>query len=355
MKKLLLALLLPTTLMSQISLNVNDFSDGGDAVWVSTAVDPTIDYSTTGANHVWDFSNLTPQNQNEKIYNDMTGVSAFVGFMFGMFAPNAYQATNYTSSSAIPLDQLTTFLPVTIDDIYQFSKNSSSKINSIGFSISIDGNEVPFRSDTIETRYELPLNYQDAYDSRGYSEVDMNPFFNAIWRQHRYRISEVDGWGSITTPYGNFQCLRIKHQISETDSLFMDIGGNGMWLPLPVPKRNEYEWITNGQKEPVLRINTALVGGNETVTTIEYRDMNQNLAVEELALAVDVYPNPTVDEIHVNWNEMESYIIVSVDGQIVDKAKGSQNLISVRHLTPGVYTIIMKSKDSIVRKEFIKQ
>lgn len=355
MKKLLLGLLLPTSLIAQISLNVNDFSDGGDVLWISTAIDPTIDFSTTGANQTWDFSNLTAQNQNEKVYFNMSAASAFVNFQFGGFAPNAYQATNFTASSAIPLDQLTSFLPVTIDNVFQFSKNSNSSINSIGFAISVNGNEIPFRSDTIETRYALPLNYSNTYASHGFSEVDMNPFFNAIWRQHRHRQSEVDGWGSVITPLGTFQCLRIKHQVTETDSLFMDIAGNGMWLPLPIPKGNVYEWIAQGEKEPIMRINTSIIAGNETVTTIEYLDVNQNLGIEENSDAVSIYPNPTTDKLYIQSNEMEGYLIVSSDGSMIDIGSGNITELNLEDLVPGIYTLIIKSKDSFTTHEFIKQ
>ena len=66
--------------------------------------------------------------------------------------------------------------------------------------VDIEGNEVPVKSDTIETRYKFPLQYGDAYSSRGYTHLDMNPFYNGIWVQYRQRSSLVDGWGSITTP-----------------------------------------------------------------------------------------------------------------------------------------------------------
>lgn len=355
MKKLLIGLLLPTSLFAQISLSVNDFSDGGDAVWISTAIDPTIDYATTGANQTWNFSNLTAQNQNERLYFNMSAASAFVNFQFGGFAPSAYQATNFAASTAIPLDQLTSFLPVTIDNIFQFSKNTSSAITSVGFAISVNGNEIPFRSDTIETRYALPMNYGNTYSSHGFSDVDMNPFFNAIWRQHRFRQSEVDGWGSITTPLGTFQCLRVKHQITETDSLFMDVAGTGMWLPLPVPKGNIYEWIAQGELEPILRVNTSIIAGNETVTTIEYLDVNQNLGIKEVHNEISIYPNPTTDKLFISFKGMESYVIVSTTGELVLSGMGEVSEISVGNLTPGTYTIIVKSKDSFITQEFIKQ
>ncbi len=342
---LALAAAIPFSLFGQITLTVSDFSDANDATWVSTAIDPFIDYSTTGPNTTWDFSSLTFQSQDNKEYFDLSGASALVTFTFGQFASAAYQATNYASSTAIPVDQITSFLPVTITDIYQFSKNSSSAIKSVGFALSINGTEIPFKSDTIETRYALPLNYGDTYSSVGYTDLDMNPIYNGIWRQHINRDSEVDGWGSVTTPHGTYNALRVRHLIQEYDSIYMDFSGLGTWIPLPVPDRYEYEWWANGMKEPVLRITTNVILGNETPTTIEYIDDYQSGAgLNELEQHLSVYPNPTTDEIHIEGISNYVYNILSADGKIVMNGESAGDVtVDVRSLAPGAYKLVVNA------------
>jgi len=361
MKPLLLAIgLFPTVLFGQITLNVSDFSDGGDAVWMSTTVDPTLDFSSTGPNSTWDYSTLVYQNQEYKEYFDMSGASILVNILFGTFASTDYQATNYTSSSAIPLDQISGVLPVSITDVFQLSKNSSDSITSVGFSLAVEGTEVPFKSDTIETRYKLPLNYGDSYSSRGYSNMDMNPIYNGIWRQYRQRYSTVDGWGTITTPYGTFDALRIDHLIQESDSIFMELFGAPLWIPLPIPDRHEYEWWTNGEKEPVLRITTSVIVGNETVTNIEYRDNYQgsNAGLEELGAEITLFPNPVTNELHVNGLDAEIvYMIVSANGNQVDggQVNGNNGVVDVAQLTPGSYTFFTFFNNQVSSSTFIKK
>lgn len=355
---LLLVLLFPLAAFSQITISTADFSDGGDGTWMSTTADPLIDYTTTGPNVTWDFSGLQSQSQEYKEYFDLSAASVFVNFIFGTFANVNYQATNFASSTAIPVDQITSFLPVTITDIFQFSKNSSSAINSVGYAISVDGNEIPFKSDTIETRYALPLNYGDSYDSRGYSNIDLNPIYNGIWRQHRSRQSEVDGWGSITTPYGTFDALRVRHFIEESDSIFMDIGGFALWLPLPIPDSYVYEWWTNGEKEPVLRISTSLFGGNQTPTTIEYLDVytGPGAGIEELAAEVQLFPNPTVDFLNLEGVEQAVYNIISMDGKVqLEGSTIGNTQIDVRSLNAGSYILLLNSGISIQSLNFVKK
>ncbi len=343
---------------SQITLTKNDFSDGGDNIWVTNVTDNTIDFSTTGQNMTWDFSGLISNGQTQKQYFNISSASQLVQLLFGVFASPQYQATNFVNNDALPLDQIPSgVLPVTISDVRLFSKNSNDSITSVGLTISIDGNEVPFKSDTIETRYKFPLNYGDTYSSRGYTEIDMNPFSNTIWRQYRQRYSTVDGWGSITTPYGTFDVLRINHLIQETDSILIEVFGNPTWIPIPIPESHQYEWIAVGEKEPILRITTSIIGGNETVTNIEYRD-NELVGLKEIDHQFALFPNPTENSISIKGVEQfVPYSVITIEGKEVVKGNLSptNNQINVQKLPKGSYQIILLSSGSKINLPFIKK
>ncbi len=362
MKAFFLTLLagLPLFALGQITLTVSDFSDGGDAVWMSTTLDPTIDFSSTGPNYNWDFSSLTYQDQELREYSNMSSASGLVNIVFGAFASPEYQATNYTASTAIPLDQISGVLPVNLSDVNQYSRNASDGITSVGFSLSVEGNEVPFKSDVIETRYALPLDYNDTYTSSGYSNLDMNPFYDAIWRQNRTRTSVVDGWGSITTPYGTFDALRIDHFIEETDSIYISGFGQGFWVELPIPDSHLYEWWTNNEKEPILRITTTDILGLETVTGIEYKDNYQGpgAGLKELDLSLKVYPNPASDQLNIEGLQSEmNYKIVGLDGRVhvTGSVSPMNNSIDLNHLDAGAYNCVVYENGGFISKSFIKK
>ena len=78
----LIILFIPFFGNSQITLSNSDFADGGDITAMSTAIDPTIDYTTTGANQIWDFSNLIPTGQTVRDYQLLSGASFLVQFVF---------------------------------------------------------------------------------------------------------------------------------------------------------------------------------------------------------------------------------------------------------------------------------
>jgi len=353
-----LFLIFPLFLFSQITLTEADFADANDTVRMSTTTDPSIDYSSTGANYVWDFSSLVAESQFLDDYYSMSNASTFVSFIFGGFAPAEYQASYFLPSSDIPLDQIGQILPVNITDVFQFTRKTADSITSVGFAVSIDGNEVPFKSDTIETRYKFPMNYGNIDSTRGYSNMNMNPIIDAAWIQYRQKTVEVDGWGSITTPYGTFDALRLKHFVTELDSLKIPIGGSSFWIPLPIPDSYIYEWWTSGEKDAVMRIETNVIGGNEIVTNIEYRDIYLGLdaSIKELSnLNLNIYPNPTTDKIHIaGISEPFEYKIMSNSGQLVAAGHGNQ-AIDVSELNDGNYNLWIISEKGSYLSSFIKQ
>ena len=77
---------------------------------------------------------------------------------------------------------------------------SDSSINALGYSLMVDGQGVPFSSDTNEVKYSLPLQFNQIDSSVGYTNVDLNPFADLKFIQHRNTTTEVDGLGTITTP-----------------------------------------------------------------------------------------------------------------------------------------------------------
>lgn len=359
MKKLLLAVgMFPVATFGQIVLTNTHFPVAGDQLVLSTATDPALDYLSTGANYTWDFSGLTASGQRFTDCRPMSEASSLSNLLFGALAATPYKASYFGPTTDLPLDQLTSVLPVTIDEISQFSKSNSTALTLVGFEFVISGQGVPAKSDTIETRYAFPLEYGDSYSSHGYTDLDMNPIYDAKWIQHRYRESEVDGWGTITTPYGTFNALRIHHRIQESDSIYLSIDTLGTWIPIPVPEAHEYEWRAMEEKEAILRVKTSVILGTETITAIEYRDEYNGLSVEESAMDFNYFPNPAMDELHIVASEVIDEVVVrNQQGQQVVGLNGTTSVITaeVGDLPAGVYYLEVKTTGGTKVRLFVKQ
>lgn len=368
MKRTLLFALVSISFASnaQITLTTADFAGAGDTIRMSQATDNGYDYATTGSNFTWDFSMLTPDAQELKNFTPMSSAAGFVQLIFGTFAPLKYQATYFRPYTDLPLAQITSFLPITIEEIFQYTRKTADSLTSVGISMKVglngNSNDLPIKSDTIETPYDFPLVMGNTHSSRGYTSVDFNPIYDAKWNQHRTRYTVVDGYGSITTPYGTFDVLRIKHEIDEVDSLYLVlpiIGGT--WIPLDVPASNVYEWWTNGQDEPILRFTTNIILGNEVVTAIEYRDIYRGLdaGIEELSVDYSIYPNPVINELTISSKEKITAInLIDMNGKLIEALKFDNVLtttVNVAHLPAGAYQIQLFSDTKTAVKSFIKR
>ncbi len=342
--------IIPFFLVSQISIDSTDFGTSNDTVRISQAAPTITGYQSTGVNYSWDFSMLIPVSQTLKNFNSMMGAPLLVNLTYGTFASQEYQATYFTKSIDIPLDMINNFLPVDVEELNLYSKIDSSKVNSLGYSLTVDGQGVPFKSDTIETRYNLPLSYSQQDSSVGYTHVDLNPFSDLEFIQHRKRNSEVDGWGEIITPFGTFSVLRIKHEIIETDSVYQTFAGAGSWIALPSRLIKEYEWWSKGEKEAILKVVANDINGSETVQSVEYKDIYRGLDAEMNNLdseEIIIYPNPASEKIFYKSEiPVERIYIQTLDGKqklfkdLFGKSKGE---IDLSLFPAGIYFIIVET------------
>ncbi len=359
--------LIQTISFSQITLTTTDFAADNDTVRMSRTTDNAIDFASTGANYTWNFSTLNPESQLLREFTDVSNAGTFAQFLFGFFAPANYQATYFLPSIELPLAQITSFLPITIEDVFQYTKKSNSALSTVGYSMNVTLNgtttNIPFQSDTIESRYLFPLTAGQTYASSGYTRVDFNPIYDAQWVQYRQRNSTVDGFGSITTPLGTFDALRIHHIIDEIDSIYLVlpvIGGN--WLPLTIPTVHEYEWWGDNQKEPLLRIRTSELGGNEAVTLIEYRDLYRpefaSLS-EQKQTKLQVYPNPFTDFTLIESNYPINEVLVrDASGRLISQQQAFNQHALILELTSleiGTYWLTIRTENGVEVQSIVKQ
>lgn len=359
---LLLAAFYVTAVSSQaqIEINASDFPGERDTVRYSNALDFTIDYSATGEDYFWNFSDLNPDSQTLINHLSVDDADNLTQAYFGPFVMPAYRATYYLPATAIPFDDLGQFVSIPIENFYRFYRKTSSELNVIGLSLSSGGYGLGSRSDTIETAYQFPMQFGQQFNSRGYTAIDMSIAVPAQIKQYRQRESEVDGYGELMTPYGTFDVLRVHNRIHELDSVYFEVSGFGQWFALPVPVRNEYQWWTNGQKGAVLEVITNEIAGQEQVTEVRYRDNYRAdlvASVEEGKVeALQIYPNPAAGKLFVKGVDSESHLtIYTASGQVLLEESYTTQGVNLSDWESGVYYVKITTGDHIVIKSFVKE
>jgi len=182
-----------------------------------------------------------------------------------------------------------------------------------------------------------------------------------IYSKTGSRVTKVDGWGTITTPYGTAPCLRIVTTQYSQDSIKNTI------IPIPFGFANNqrsYQWLTASSKIPFLEVSGSLIGSNFTVTQIRFRDSYRNiLSVGELnnELGFSIYPNPVSEKLIFNINKQNLVAkIYDAAGKLVllcEKvpSNGAKNELNVEKLSPGLYHIQLTESNQQFDLKFIKE
>lgn len=292
MKKFLFFLLMlfcfTQTSWAQISITGNDVPVANDTLRYSEANPSTfINLSQTGTNYAWDFSTLVPQSQKIDTYKTALSVNPLLLFSYA----SAYGIRTSLSGLTGGLT-----LPIPVSDVYYFyqKRTSPNRYVGRGYGATISGTTLPMAYSDDDEIYYLPLAYGH-HDSSSYALSTTIPNIGAI-QIAGYRITDVDGWGTIITPYYTtpVNCIRLKSVTTEIDSITY----NGITFGLP-RSTIEYKWLTTGAHYPALYVTANSVFGNEVIASIRFKDQYRPLAGIEnthgVVTQLTVYPNPSAE------------------------------------------------------------
>ena len=278
------AMLIASTSMAQTTLTKSDMPQQDDTVRISVGINPgIIDLSETGENHVWDYSGLIPFQQRIDTFVSVTETPAGLLFMFSSdFAVNMAGAFSFPGTG--------------ISQPYLYFKSSSSAYKNTGFAFTMDGFPIPAAFSDPDILYQFPLTYPHADSSN--SGIDMNIPGTGYLLVDRHRHNTVDGWGTLTTPYGTFDVIRVKSEVTEYDSVYLESQGTGFGLPYSY---TEYKWLGNNQKAPLLLVRDIAEGA-----IVEYPDSIRNtlgvIEKQNVVTKLTLFPNPVKSMATLRFN-----------------------------------------------------
>lgn len=274
MKKLLLPLILLLTVslsFGQITITRDDMPSIGDTIRVSSGTTTSVDPALTGPGFTWDFSDLIPTSQRVVSFVNINTTPFFYQIVFNQNVANL-------ASPASGLDFLSQFQ---FTDAYEYFKATATNYVRPGYAVTISGVPVPMKFNQAELLYNFPLSITSPVDSSLSTYSIQFPGLGYFGIE-RKRVNEVDGWGSLTTPMGTFDVLRVKSTLFEADSLYLD----SLQMGVPIIRDIiEYQWIAKNMSIPVLTI--SVEGGINTITYID-RIENFNPLVVDLGPDMDV-------------------------------------------------------------------
>lgn len=282
---------------AQIVITSDDMPLPGDTVRKSnTAILDGINYQQGGPDQTWLFNELTVVTQQVDTFVNVGETPS----IYQIFFNNQFIYPDYKATVALKLAQFTAIPTVTLTDSYLFIKVSDEDMREMGYGVTLEGIPLPVQLQQIDTVYRFPLEYGDIDSAHSLLSIDV-PNLGYLMIS-KFRRNTVDGWGTLTTPYGEFQTLRVKTEIEEYDSLYSDSLGMGMPLTRNII---EYKWLANGFPEPIL-----IVTEEGFIITASYIDSVRSgfLNVPEVKSRkydFSVYPNPSSDYLSVSYELFE--------------------------------------------------
>jgi hypothetical protein len=297
------------------------------------------DYTSAGEDHLWDFSELEEQSQQVDTFISVMDVPVLYQFVFIPFLVSTH-AQEITSFDIIP------GFPVT--DPYRFFKTSANAYLDAGMAVTFSGIPIPMKYDSPDVVYDLPLNYADVYSSTSVFQSQI-PVIGYIYSK-RERSSTVDGWGTLITPFGEFEVLRVLSEINEHDSIYLDSLGIG----LPVERNYlEYKWLAKGTGLPVLQITQEGLLLNASYLDSLRSPAGMNDQHME-SISVKVFPNPvrnnnirmltafnTPQILRIEMYNVSGVLTGRIEGIQVDRGR-RETKINLGTFKPGKGTYILK-------------
>jgi hypothetical protein len=354
---------------AQLTINSPDLPNGGEEIMTSVALTTSEDPALTGAGYTWDFSSLTPSLQRYEIFDAAGTYTGYYNALYSPFTgvPTTYGKVNFTAS-LLPIPGMTVTMA------YDFFRKSTTSLKQVGLAYTLnDSLPLPFEYTQADYVYNFPVNYGNVdscnfkYSPHHIIPAGTLPFYYGGTGK---RSNEVDGWGTLTTPYGSYPTLRIKSTVTQTDTIFLDSVTGGILFPRPT--KIEYKWLTPGAKVPLLQIDENIVFGAPQVTSIIYIDSLRPevpyIGVNEISSSAEfkVFPNPAAEVINLQYslpvsgkvsinlfNSFGQLISVVADGIVMAGKQIISLDTKMLGLKAGVYFICFDSGKTIQVKKIV--
>ena len=291
-----------SALFAQITLTDSYFPVAGDTLYTFNDLMPGIDVPTSGADQVWDFTNLSgpvvlqsvlspaSEGQNASQFPGATILADFQGGEGYYTADNnTYSFQGYVGADpgGVGIEIIALFSPNVIERRanLQYLDVNSGESNAL----------LPFSWDDVPSELTDSLNLPITPDSlRIRVNID--------------RLEVIDGWGTLEIPGGSYEVLkenrreitdtRLEAKISIlpwqdlTDIIPADIGFFGL------DTTRSYNFYANDIKEPIAQV--TLDDAESEVRRVSFKANDFTIPVKDIStLSADViaYPNPAIEEV----------------------------------------------------------
>lgn len=348
LKILFVLCFISTGIIAQITYQFEDFAISGDSYIINTKLyNPFDSVNISQFDENWDFANLVTNsvysvrfvNPSELDYSDsfpeanLSMVQEDGTFLF----MNSNEIGVQLLGIATDFAEIGIPFAYAVEEEFMMAKfpinNGDEFENSATFSIADTPENLGIDPDSLE----LPIG------------VDSIRIVITLSDQ-----SNIDDYGIVTLPYGNFDCL--KENRIEIFNVGIEVYFIAIWVPVPELSINDtthiYRFLAKEYGYPIVEI---FAGIDDQVFAVSYID---DIAIKTNNIATNdeifIYPNPANNFIQVKIPEKRNDYIINITEISGRKIMSSilnytENEIDISTLKPGSYLIsISNSTNNII-------
>jgi hypothetical protein len=350
--QVVLLLLLAAHAIGQITINNADMPSVNDTIRTSISVDfMNFDFTETGEDYLWDYAGLIPFAQNLNVFINVTQTPLIYWPFFLGSANLVLKSDNFSDFPLLP-----------VGESFQFFNKTASLYSNVGAGVEINEIPLPLKFDNPDVLYRFPLGYGDT--DEGESNLEFNLPDVGYLLVERERFTEVDGWGTLLTPFGEFATLRVKSIVNEYDSIYIDSLGQGFGL---YRSYIEYKWLGQAKGIPLLQVVMDDIAGATIVYQDSLRDLNVYLPEIKIRSSdqLHVYPNPASSVINIDFvdalpNTRLKLLLINASGQMiydehfrVSAGHKTHRINLDKRILPGTYFLIVYGDDFSFAKKIM--
>lgn len=343
-KSLILAvsLIAANTLMSaQIIIDNGDMPGADSTYTLVNAINTSgYDFTSTGADYTWDFSELAEIGETNQAFMPVSGAPFTYQFLFNNPFDQAHLADFAINTEGFAIGG------VSLDEFYEFYQNDEDNYTIVGYGATVNGIPIPSQTNPVDHVYDFPMSFGNTHAS--YSEWEITVPTFAYYLLEQDRSYEVDGWGTVITPAGSYEALRVNMQIDAHDSLFIELVGQGVTFDR---NSTEYRWLAKEQGVPVLRV----VESFGQTTSIQYKSIFEepiNVA-EYIQEEISLYPS--IGSGLVTQSRLIPHALINVydlNGRLV-AAPANAPLLDLQSIESGQYIVVIRSSEGVQRQSIV--
>ncbi len=280
------------SLQAQIVFDQDDLGVPGTTYPFITDTLPTgLTPGPAGMNETWNFTALNVHEFNDITYEDPANTTD------GSFFPNSELAVDLLGNGA--------FFYLDVDPAYADILGFSGDVFGVGFPITL-----PYTDP--QRQFNFPVTYNTTSTDDYSFTATLDAALLGVTQADSIRLTrtgtvttEVDGYGTINTPFGSYATMRTH--VVDTYEDVIEGFTFGTWFPFQTINTTEerYEWLAEETNGPVLTMDVDPNTGD--ATSINYANLNTTVVAPDALFSYTDNTNGNFDFVDESTNDPSSF------------------------------------------------